>query len=145
MRIRRAVPEDHDSVLQLWKSARFPDILEREWYAIVSNPGTYALIAEEDDQVIGTAVASFDGWRAFIYHVAVDPVHRGQGIAKELMAEAETLVCAAGARHMFAMVQGENPAGLALATVMGFEPEGDLVLVKPLVEQRVPASPSAAV
>lgn len=145
MRIRRAVPEDHDSVLRLWRSARFPDILESEWYAIVSNPGAYALVAEEDERVIGTAVASFDGWRAFIYHVAVDPAHRGRGIAKALMAEAETLVCAGGARHMFAMVQGDNPAGLALATVMGFEPEGDLVLVKPLVEPRIPAAPSAAV
>jgi ribosomal protein S18 acetylase RimI-like enzyme len=135
MQIRRATPEDHDPALRLWQEAGFPHISEREWYAIVSNPATFALVAELDDIVVGAAVASFDGWRAFIYHVAVDDAHRGTGIAKALMAEAETLVCAAGARYMFAMVQNDNPAGLALATVMGFEPEGDLILVKDLVEQ----------
>lgn len=135
MRIRRAIPEDHDPALRLWKAAGFPDISEREWYAIVSNPATFALVAEEDDVVIGATVASFDGWRAFIYHVAVDRAHRGQGVAKALMAEAEGLVRAAGARYMFAMVQEDNAAGLALSTVMGFEPEGDLILVKDLIEQ----------
>ena len=33
------------------------------------------------------------------------------------------------------MVHERNAAGLALATVMGFEPEGDLVLVKDLAEE----------
>jgi ribosomal protein S18 acetylase RimI-like enzyme len=135
MRIRQATPEDHDVAQRLWKAAGFPDISESEWYAIVSNPATSALVAEQDGAVVGAAVASFDGWRAFLYHVAVDSAHRGKGIAKALMAEAEGLVRTRGARYMFAMVQDDNPAGLALATIMGFEPEGDLILVKDLVDQ----------
>ncbi len=112
---------------------------EHEWYSIVSNPATFALVAEADGQLVGAAIASFDGWRAFIYHVAVDAAVRGQGVAKALMAEAETLVSAAGASNIYAMVQDESAAGLALATVMGYEPDGELVLVKPLVEEAIVA------
>lgn len=137
MRIRTATLFDHDGAFQLWKAVGFPTVAEEEWYSIVGNPATFALVAEADDKIVGAVIASFDGWRAFIYHVAVDPVARGQGIAKALMSEAETRVSAAGARNIYAMVQGEKEAGLALATVMGYEPDGELVLVKPLVEEAV--------
>ena len=94
----------------------------------------FTLVADEAGQLIGAALATFDGWRAFLYHVAIDEAFRGQGVAKALIAEAEARVAAAGAHYLYALVHEENAAGLALATVMGFEPEGDVVLVKDLVE-----------
>ncbi len=75
-------------------------------------------------------VAAFDGWRAYLYHVAVVPEHRGEGLAKLLMDEAVTGLRAAGARRAFALVNEKNTAGLALCATMGFEPEGDVAWVK---------------
>ena len=49
-----------------------------------------------------------------------------------LMGDAEALLAQAGAHRVFAMVHGDNPNGLALATVMGYELEGDVVAVKEL-------------
>ncbi|MCZ6545338.1 MAG: GNAT family N-acetyltransferase [Chloroflexi bacterium] len=134
MVIRYAHPEDHDAAVQLWASVGFPTMSDDEWEVIVRSQTTFALVAEEAGQLIGAALATFDGWRAFLYHVATDEAFRGQGVAKALMAEAEARVAAVGAHYLYALVHEENAAGLALATVMGFEPEGDLVLVKDLVE-----------
>ena len=133
MVIRYAHPEDHDAAVQLWASVGFPTMSDDEWEVIVRSQTTFALVAEEAGQMIGAALATFDGWRAFLYHVAIDEAFRGQGVAKALIAEAEARVAAAGAHYLYALVHEENAAGLALATVMGFEPEGDLVLVKDLV------------
>ena len=143
MNVRPASALDHDAAIRLWEHVGFPTMAEEEWYAIVSNPASFALIAEERGEVVGAAIAFFDGWRAFIYHVAVAETQRGQGVAKALMSEAETLVSGAGARYVYAMVHERNAAGLALATVMGFEPEGDLVLVKDLAEEGLFSPPAS--
>ena len=132
--IRPADPADHDGAFALWSDVGFPTMSEAEWYAVVGSPTTFALLAEAEGALVGAAIASFDGWRAFIYHVAVAETHRGRGVAKMLMAEAETLVSVVGARYVYAMVHESNAAGFALAAVIGFEPEGDVVLVKELAE-----------
>ena len=132
--IRPADPADHDGAFALWSDVGFPTMSEAEWYAVVGSPTTFALVAEAEGALVGAAIASFDGWRAFIDHVAVAETHRGRGVAKMLMAEAETLVSVVGARYVYAMVHESNAVGFALAAVMGFEPEGDVVLVKELAE-----------
>jgi ribosomal protein S18 acetylase RimI-like enzyme len=84
------------------------------------------------EHIIGTAIAAFDGWRAYIYHVATDEACRRQGIAFDLITSAEEHLVGAGASGVYVMVSQENTEGLALVGSRGYLPEGDLVLVKPL-------------
>ena len=90
-------------------------------------------MAEEQGAVIGAGVAAFDGWRAFVYHVAVAPTHRHQGVGTALIKAAEREVRRRGARRIFALVNETMTDGLALCAGNGYEPEGDLVLVKELL------------
>lgn len=129
---RRAERRDRARVLSLWEQAGLDRTEEDEWEALVAGPHNLVLIAQEGDAITGTAVATFDGWRAYIYHVAVAPDARKQGLGRELMAAAEAHLRDSGARRVFIEVNQENTAGLALAAIAGYLPEGDIVLEKEL-------------
>lgn len=136
--IRQAGPGDHDEVLRLWESEGLGRTAEDEWEALVRGSSAIVLVAEVGSELAGAAIAAFDGWRAYIYHVAVAPQHRRRGLAQALIAEAEQHLTLAGARRIYIMVDGENTPGLALAAVSGYLPDGDIALVKEL-PSRVPA------
>ena len=128
--IRRARGKDHEAVAKLWDSAGLGRTEEEEWQAITESSTTSLLVAEAEGEIVGTIVAAFDGWRAYIYHVAVAPALRGQGLAKALIAEAEQYLHQHGAKRIYALINGDNTAGLALCASMGYEPEGDIAFVK---------------
>ncbi len=133
--IRRAQLADQDALVDLWVDAGLGRIGEEEWNALIAHPSAVIFVAEDGEQMIGAAVASFDGWRAYIYHVAVAGTHRHRGVAKDLLEEAESFLFPEGARSIYVMVHQENTAGLALSASMGYVPGGELVLVKPAPEQ----------
>jgi ribosomal protein S18 acetylase RimI-like enzyme len=97
--IRGAVAQDRAEVERLWDTAGLGACNDEEWRALTVATSTHLLVAEDGGRTIGTAVASFDGWRAFIYHVAVAPDRRGEGVATSLMAEAEATLRRQGARR----------------------------------------------
>lgn len=97
---------------------------------LIAHPATAVLVAEDGGAVVGAAVASFDGWRAYIYHVAVAGAARHGGVARTLMDEAADHLFGAGASAIYVMVHEENTGGLALAAAAGYIPEGEIVLVR---------------
>ena len=46
-------------------------------------------VAMDNDDVIGTVLAGYDGHRGWIYSMAVSPAHRNKGIGSELLRLAE--------------------------------------------------------
>lgn len=131
--IRPALVDDHDAVQRLWDETGLGRAAPDEWEALMSGSTAVVLVAEQNQAIIGTAIASFDGWRAYIYHVAVDDNHRRQGIGHQLFEEAERYLLSAGARFAYITVHEENTEGLALGASEGYLPEGELVLAKRLV------------
>jgi ribosomal protein S18 acetylase RimI-like enzyme len=131
-RIRRAGDDDRTAVTKLWRDGGFGDTPDIEWRAAVEGKTVQLLVAEDGGEVVGTAVTSFDGWRAFIFHVAVAPSHRRRGVARMLLEDAEKRLQEAGARRCFALVNTEQPAGLALCATGGYLAEGYLAFVKEL-------------
>ncbi len=130
--IRRAKHEDRNAVLKLWESEGLSSANEVEWQALTHGATVKLLVSHEGDQLAGTAVVAFDGWRAYIYHVAVATFTRGRGLGKALMAEAEADLLSQGARRVYVEVGEANTAGLALCNTLGYEPEGDIAMVKEL-------------
>jgi ribosomal protein S18 acetylase RimI-like enzyme len=128
--MRPARQEDRDAVVRLWEAAGFGETTDEEWQALAAGGNDSVIVADEDGRIGGTAVTAFDGWRAFLYHVAVDPASRRRGLAKALMTEAEQQMRSRGARRLFALVNENNTAGLALCAASGYEPEGDVAFVK---------------
>lgn len=133
--IRRANSSDHDGLVDLWVETGLGRLEESEWDVLIAHPAAAVLIAEDEVRVVGAAVASFDGWRAYIYHVAVDEESRHKGVARALMDEAAGHLFGEGASAIYVMVHEENTGGLALAAAAGYMPEGEIVLVRQSDEQ----------
>ncbi len=130
--IRRALPAERAAIKQVWVAAGMGEPAQEELDALMLRETSLVLVAIVDGQVAGTAVASFDGWRAYIYHVAVTAALRRSGIGHDLMAEAERSLRSSGARYVYLTVNEENTEGLALAGEAGYVPEGEMVLAKRL-------------
>jgi GNAT superfamily N-acetyltransferase len=91
--IRRGVADDIPVLLDFWTiagenasrpsddAALIENLLERDPESL--------LIAELDGAIVGTVIAGWDGWRAHLYRLAVDPGSRGQGIGRLLVEAAE--------------------------------------------------------
>jgi ribosomal protein S18 acetylase RimI-like enzyme len=66
------------------------------------------ILALVGDEIVGTAIAGFDGWRCRVYRLADASEHRRRGIGGELVRRAELRFTAAGAARSEAMVLDEN-------------------------------------
>jgi ribosomal protein S18 acetylase RimI-like enzyme len=137
-RIRPAERRDHDEVLELWDHAGLGKTAPDEWEALIGGPTSAVLVADDAGDLAGAIVATYDGWRAYVYHLAVSPWRRREGIGDALMREAELYLTEAGARHVYVMVSEANTEGLALVTKNGYLPEGDMVLAKRLAVRVAP-------
>jgi GNAT superfamily N-acetyltransferase len=86
--IREASSDDRAAAIALWQECG----LTRPWNDPVSDfdravsfTGSTIFVAEDDGDVVGTAMAGFDGHRGWIYYLGVRPVHRGEGVARRLI------------------------------------------------------------
>jgi ribosomal protein S18 acetylase RimI-like enzyme len=66
------------------------------------------LVAEEDGDIVGALIATFDGWRGNMYRLAVLPEHRRRGIACALVRAGESRLRSRGARRITALVAHEQ-------------------------------------
>ena len=62
------------------------------------------ILALDDDAIVGTIIAGWDGWRGTLYRLAVAPSYRRRGIATGLVAEAERRLREQGVRRMHLIV-----------------------------------------
>jgi N-acetylglutamate synthase-like GNAT family acetyltransferase len=87
--IRDAQPSDFarlEELLTANSMLNCPEIDGKEAMArIITHPGNVYLVAEQHGRVIGLIRAAYDGSRAIIHQMAVDPEIQRQGIGKLLM------------------------------------------------------------
>ncbi len=83
--------------------------------------------------LVGTVMAGYDGHRGWMYYLASDPAHRGVGIGRALVAEAERRLEAMGCPKAQLMVRSENEAAVGFYEALGYEPGEVLVLGRRLV------------
>lgn len=80
---------------------------------------------EEDSQIIGNLtlipIRKRDRYTYFIANVAVNPLQRGRGIARQLTERAITHVREHGGKHIFLQVRSDNPPAIHIYQRAGFE------------------------
>ena len=111
--IREVRAVDGDALRALWTAAGFR-LLGDDDLGLARlarrNPGL-VLVAAEGTRVVGSALGTWDGRRGWIYHVAVAPSHRRQGIATRLVDQVEEGLRALGCRKVNVMVRPDSDGG----------------------------------
>lgn len=130
--IRPMTIADYDGVYDLWISTpgmglnTTDDSREGIAQYLRRNPTT-CFVAEEAGRIIGVIIAGHDGRRGFIYHTAVRPECRKQGIATQLVEHAMDALEKEGIHKAALVVFERNVLGNAFWESIGFEERTDLV------------------
>lgn len=89
------------------------------------NPHT-CFVSEQDGSITGAILAGHDGRRGYIYHTAVNPAYRHQGIGTALVNAALHALANEGIIKVALVVFSCNDAGNAFWERLGFTACGDL-------------------
>ena len=117
-------------MLRLWESSRSaasitpdtPEALE----ALLER--SLLLVAVEEDEIVGSLVVGWDGWRGNMYRLAVRADHRRRGIALALVEVGHEHLRSVGAPRITALVGAEETEAAALWRAAGYE--RDLKIVR---------------
>ena len=123
--IRSASVDDIVEVLAFWAEATVEPSATDDVdsvAALLRVDAESLLLAQRDDgTIVGTVIASWDGWRGAMYRLAVLPSHRRRGIAATLVEEGERRLRAKGARRFHLIVLEDEAPAQAFWTAVGYE------------------------
>ena len=135
--IRSFTTADTDPVVELWHAVG----LTRPWndpYRDIERKlevqPELLLVAHDGDVLVGTVMAGYDGHRGWLYYLASAPGRRGEGIARALVAEAESRLLAMGCPKVQLMVRPENDVARGFYGALDYEPFDTWATGKRLIE-----------
>ena len=132
MKIRPMTQFDYAQVYVLWLSCNgmglndIDDSQEGVIRFLNRNPET-CFVAEEAGSVVGVILAGKDGRRGYIYHTAVSPAFRKQGIGRQLVEHAMQAFDRLGITKTALVVFSRNGGGNAFWEKLGFTQREDLI------------------
>jgi GNAT superfamily N-acetyltransferase len=136
--LRAATATDIPAVLEFWLLAAegtnrtesdSASALER---LLANDPGALVLAVEEE-LIVGSLIAGWDGWRGHLYRFAVRPNRRRQGIGRMLLDAAERRFTNLGSHRADAMVLAGNASAHPAWSAAGYAPQPEWTRwVKPL-------------
>jgi ribosomal protein S18 acetylase RimI-like enzyme len=89
---------------------------------VVAVPQSELFVAvDERGVIVGSVIATFDGWRGNVYRMAVDPSLRRGGLGRRLAGAAEDWLRARGAVRLSALVEGDTDIAPAFWESVGFQ------------------------
>ena len=122
--IRNGTRDDVEPVLALWGRSDGPttptDDAEALTELLARDPEAL-LVAMGGEDVVGSLIAGWNGWRGSFYRLAVDPGWRRQGMATALIRAGEERLRALGARRLTAIVVSEEEDAIEFWTAAGYE------------------------
>lgn len=116
--------EDFDEIYKFWSSIQGlnlnkADEIESINTYLLHNPNQ-SYVCKLSNKIIGTIMCGNDGRRAFIYHLAVLPEYRQQGIATELVRLAIDIQKQLGIDKCAIFILNENVYGKNFWSNVGF-------------------------
>lgn len=127
--IRECLIEEAETLLALWQAAgtssSITDTIADVRRAIESLASV--LVAEADQRIVGSLIATFDGWRGNMYRIAVHPDYRRRGIGRALVKEGERRLAKQGVKRITALVEEKYPWAIAFWSSVGYEIEPGIV------------------
>jgi ribosomal protein S18 acetylase RimI-like enzyme len=130
MNIRAATPDDAVRIVQFWHDSGASmgpsDTVERVRRAI-THPAALLIVAEAGEEMIGTLLGTYDGWRGNIYRLVVHPGRRRQGIGRRLVTRIEQFFAERGARRITVLIEADRPWAVAFWTAVGYPRDEHIV------------------
>ena len=132
IKIRVMTIKDYDGIYDLWINTpgmglnTTDDSREGIDKYLKRNPTT-SFVAEDDGIIVGVIISGHDGRRGYIYHTAVSPKYRNQGIAKKLVDNAMNALDKEGINKVGLVAFERNEIGNGFCENIGFVVRDDLV------------------
>ncbi len=139
VKIRPYRDGDHDAVVRLWNEVFAGDPPRNEPTAVIRRkkgvlPELF-LVSTTGDTLTGTIVAGYDGYRGWLYHLAVDPVWRGRGHGRRLVEAAEAALRRLGCPKINLQVRSTNAGVVGFYERLGFGREAHVDMGKLLSDE----------
>jgi ribosomal protein S18 acetylase RimI-like enzyme len=124
---------DYQDVVDLWRKTEgvglsSADTLEAIARYLARNPA-HSFVVRDDAQLVGAVLCGHDGRRGYLYHLAVQPTYRRQGIGQALVERCMASLQTAGIDKCHIFVYTTNQAGQAFWEKMGWVLRTNLLLV----------------
>lgn len=135
MIVRPFHPADEAALIALWRACD----LVRPWNdphkdiarKLRVNP-EWLLVAEAAGAIVGSVMVGYEGHRGWINYLAVEPARRRGGLGRQLVAEAERRLRAAGCPKLNLQVRTSNAGVIAFYRRLGFTVDDAVSLGKRL-------------
>jgi ribosomal protein S18 acetylase RimI-like enzyme len=123
----------YDDVLTLWKQCDGVGLSSADSRDNISaylnrNPGT-SFLARSEKTLVGAVLCGHDGRRGFLWHLAVHPQFRYQGIGRRLVDRCLQELRQAGIEKCAVVVFHENQNGIAFWERMGWTLRNDVCMI----------------
>ncbi|MFN3948610.1 GNAT family acetyltransferase [Microbacterium sp.] len=127
--VRAFATADEDAVVALWEEAG----LTRPWNdphadirrKLAVQPELFLVAVDGSrggDEIVGSVMAGYDGHRGWLSYLASALSHRGRGIGRMLVTEAERLLEEMGCPKVQLMVRPDNVGARGFYEALGYEP-----------------------
>jgi hypothetical protein len=125
--VRPYLDADAVAVTALWRRVFPSDQPRHDPAGILQRRATVSdglfLVGALDGRVVGTVVAGWDGYRGWLYHVAVEPDLQRRGLGRRLVEDAVARLRALGCPKVNLQVEGGNASVVAFYEALGFAVE----------------------
>ena len=136
--IRQFVTSDQNDLVELWSVCG----LLRPWSdslddirLCVTTPSSELVVAEFEDQLIGSAMLGHDGHRGWVYYLAVHPNWQRNGIGRSLMSYAEGWMDQRQVPKIQAMIRADNLPVRGFYKRLGYQ-DNDVQVVEKFLNGR---------
>lgn len=126
--IRSARGGDIDAMLALWAlSETLPSVTDdaESLRRLLAFDASAVLVADAGDEVVGSLILGWNGWRGSFYRLAVAPEHRRLGIATALVREGEHRLRERGAVRLDAIVAADEAAAMNFWRAAGYQRQNE--------------------
>ncbi|WP_277959881.1 GNAT family acetyltransferase [Frigoribacterium faeni] len=137
MQIRPFDEADTETVVALWERCG----LTRPWNdprrnierKLTVQRELFLVGVDDEEALVATAMAGYDGHRGWVYYVAVEPDRQGEGFGRQLMAEVERSLEALGCPKVNFQVRTGNERVRAFYEHLGYSVDDAFGMGKRLI------------
>ena len=121
---------DYPKLIKLWESSEWIDVRQTDTPEALKkflrrNPGCN-FAAYAGVRLVGAVLAGHDGWRGYLYHMAVKPDYRERGIGARLVSAAVDAIKQDGIPKVHCLVKRNNLVAQQFWEACGFEMREEL-------------------